>query len=428
MTATTTTPVEAPAPLRGIGRIRDEIERNKRLRIACLITLGIGALSMARVIADAPGLTAGTTFVSAIGLASPILLAGLGGLVSERSGIINIGLEGMMIMGTWFAGWAGYEYGPWWALFFGAFGGMLAGLLHAVATITFGIDQIVSGVAINLIAPGVARFLASEVFVGKADGSITQSPTMPHGIGHFTVPGLSDLFDRINKHEWFFISDVAGLLYGITTDVAYSTMLAWAMLPIFAYILWRTAFGLRLRSAGEKPSAADSLGVSVYRMRYLGVMISGALAGLGGAWLALDIRAYNQGQTAGRGFQGLAAMIFGNWRPGGLGLGAGLFAYAQAISLRTDANTAVLGLLLLAAFAFSVVALVLAIRRRIPPAIGLGVVGMASFYYYAITEQLSNQFVFITPYVVTLLVLAVASQRLRPPMAEGKPWFKGQSE
>ena len=95
-------------------------------------------------------------------------------------------------------------------------------------------------------------------------------------------------------------------------------------MPVSAYVLWRTPFGLRLRSVGEKPAAADSLGVAVYRMKYIGVTISGMLAGLGGAWLAIDIRAYNQGQTAGRGFQGLAALIFGNWRPAGIGAGAGL--------------------------------------------------------------------------------------------------------
>jgi simple sugar transport system permease protein len=383
-------------------------------------------LSLVRVLGDAPGLTSGTTFIAAVGLASPILLAGLGGLYSERSGIVNIGLEGMMVMGTWFAGWAGWQYGPWWALLFGAFGGMLAGVVHAVATVTFGVDQIVSGIAINLIAPGVARFLSSEIFAGNADGTITQSPTMTQGIGRFSVPGLSTFFTWLNDQEWFFISDVAGLLEGFTKNMQWSTFVAWILLPISAYFLWRTALGLRLRSSGEKPSAADSLGVSVYRMRYLGVLISGALAGLGGAWLALEVRAYNQGQTAGRGFQGLAAMIFGNWRPGGLAAGAGLFSYVQTITFGSEES--IRALFLVAALAFAAITVVLLVRRKVPQSIGLAFLSFLTFLYFNAVSKVDNQIVYITPYVVTLLVLTFASQRLRPPAAEGRPWFKGQSE
>ena len=131
-------------------------------------------------------------------------------------------------------------------------------------------------------------------------------------------------------------------------------------------MLWRTPFGLRLRSIGEKPSAADSLGVAVYRMKYIGVTISGVLAGLGGAWLAIDIRAYNQDQVAGRGFQGLAALIFGNWRPAGIGAGAGLFAFAQSLTQRIGTKP-VQALFLLAALVAVGVAVALFARRRAPP-------------------------------------------------------------
>jgi simple sugar transport system permease protein len=158
----------------------------------------------------------------------------------------------------------------------------MAALLHAVATVTFGVDQIVSGVAINLITPGVARFLASELFVGNADGTITQSPSMTSnigafnpGIGSYSLEDLSDWFGRINEKGWFFISDVAGLLQGIT-DISKVTLIAWLMLPLFGYILWRTAFGLRLRSAGEvrrRPPGVSSTACAT------GVAISGALAG-----------------------------------------------------------------------------------------------------------------------------------------------------
>jgi ABC-type uncharacterized transport system permease subunit len=413
---------------RQAARASAELFKNRWVRFALLATLLMAIFSLVRVITDEPKLTDGNTFILAVGLASPILLAGLGGLYSERAGIVNIGLEGMMIMGTWFAGWAGWQYGPWQALIFGAFGGAIAGLVHAVATVTFGVDQIVSGIAINLIAPGVTRFLSSQIFVGNADGSLTQSPTITEKLGTFSIPGLSTFFVWLNEREWFFISDVAGLLVGFTTDMSYSTLIAWLLLPISAYALWRTAFGLRLRSAGEKPSAADSLGVSVYRFRYLGVLIGGALAGLGGAWLVIDIGAYNQGQTAGRGFQGLAAMIFGNWRPSGLGAGAGLFSYSQAISLNTSSNELVLALFLFAAIVFAGVAIVLTMRRKIPQGIGLLIVAVLTWLYYRSTDEVNNQIVFITPYVVTLLVLTFASQRLRPPAAEGRPWFKGQTD
>jgi simple sugar transport system permease protein len=397
-------------------------------RSLLIASYALAVFSFVRIVTDQPKLTSTATFIAAVGLAAPILLAGLGGLFSERSGIVNIGLEGMMIMGTWFAGYAGWQFGPWYALAFGAFGGMLGGVIHAVATVTFGVDQVVSGIAINIIAPGVARFLSSEVFVGQGDGTITQSPSISDPIGDFSVPILSPFFEWLNEREWFFISDLAGLLAGFTTDMKWSTFIAWILLPISFYVLWRTAFGLRLRSAGEKPSAADSLGVSVYRMRYLGVLISGALAGLGGAWLVLEIGAYNQGQTAGRGYQGLAAMIFGNWRPGGLGAGAGLFSYSQSISLNTDRSTMVLALFLFAALMIASVAVVLTVRRKIPQAVGLFVIAIATYWYYAITDEVNNQIAFVTPYAVTLLVLALASQRSRPPAAEGRPWFKGQSE
>ena len=391
-------------------------------------------LSVSRTIADAPDMTSGATFAAAIGASAPILLAGLGGMWSERAGIVNIGLEGMMVLGTWFAGWAGWLWGPWAALLWGGIGGALGGLLLGLATITFGVDHVVAGIAINLIAPGLCRFLSSEIFVGQADGTITQSPTMTGRMGKLTIPFLSggeffghstpDPLGWISDQRWFFISDVAGLLKGFTTDLSYSTLVALLLIPISFYLLWRTAVGLRLRSSGERPGAAESLGVPVYRIRYLAVSVSGFLAGLGGAWLVIDIRAYNQGQTAGRGFQGLAATIFGNWRPLGIFGGAGVFAYAQ--SLTQQIGTApVLALFIVAAIVFAGLGIRLLTKRQfIAGVIALAVVPFA-LYYYSITTKVSNQLVFITPYLVTLIVLAFSSQRLRPPAWDGRPWFKG---
>ena len=395
---------------------------------------GLALLSIVRILAGAPDLTAGDTFIAAIGAMSPIVFAALGGLFAERVGVVNIGLEGMMILGTWFAGWAGWHWGPWAAIVAGAFGGALGGLLLAVSTVTFGVDHIVAGIAINLLAPGVCRFLSSAVFVGHSDGSITQSPTMSGTISRFTFPFLAggslfgwktpDVLGWVDEKRWFFVSDLAGLGRGFTTSLAFTTILALSLLPISAYVLWRTPFGLRLRSIGEKPSAADSLGVPVYRIKYIGVTISGALAGLGGAWLAIDIRAYNENQVAGRGFQGLAALIFGNWRPAGIGAGAGLFAFAQSLTQRIG-TAPVRALFLLAALVAAGVAVALFARHRRPQAVGALIMGALAFIYYLSTETVNNQIVFITPYLVTLLVLTFASQHLRPPAAEGKPWRKG---
>jgi simple sugar transport system permease protein len=341
----------------------------------------------------------------------------------------------MMIFGTWFAGWAGYQWGPWAAFVWGGIGGALGGLLFGLATITFGVDHIVAGIAINILAPGITRFLSSELFVGVKDGSITQSPTMTSGMGRFTMPLTSggslfgwttpDPLGWLNERQWFFISDLAGLIKGVTTNVGWDTVIALLLVPFSAYLLWHTRLGLRMRSTGEKPDAAYSLGVSVYRLKYLGVTISGFLAGLGGAWLVIDVRAYNQGQTAGRGYQGLAALIFGNWRPVGVLAGAGVFAYAQALTQQVTTGP-VLALVLVAAMVFLGLALRQLRRRKYRSGIIALVVAPLALFYYTDATDVNNQLVYITPYLVTLVVLAFSSQRLRPPAADGLRWRKGE--
>jgi hypothetical protein len=166
------------------------------------------------------------------------------------------------------------------------------------------------------------------------------------------------------------------------------------LVPISFFVLWRTAFGLRLRSVGENPVAADSLGVPVYRMKYLAVTTSGALAGLGGAALVIG-SIYREGQTAGRGFIGLAALIFGNWRPGGLAAGAGLFGYADALQLR--AGNTVRGLLLLVALLLVIVAIVQLVRRRWPMVIAALVLGAAFALWYTAVDSVPSQLVGFTP-------------------------------
>jgi simple sugar transport system permease protein len=389
-------------------------------RLAMLICALIAVLSLVRIVTGANELDSAGTIAAAIGFAIPIGMAGLGGLWSERSGVVNIGLEGMMILGTWGAGWAGTTYGPWWGLVAGTLFGALGGALHAVATVTFGVDQIVSGVAINLLGLGVTQYLSALVWPGQP----TQSPSIP-AIPTFTLPGISDAAKSISQQGWFFVSDVASIVRAITFQVPYTTVIAIALLPITFFILWRTAFGLRLRSCGEAPYAAESLGVNVYLHKYVAVVVSGGLAGFGGAVLATVLSGiYREGQTQGQGFIGLAAMIFGNWRVGGLGAGSLLFGYTQAMQLRS--GEAVHALLLVIVIGLVALAAWQLYRRRFLPGVLSLVMAGLVYFWFASTDSVPDQVSYVTPYVATLLVLSLASQRLRMPAADGKPYIKGQ--
>jgi simple sugar transport system permease protein len=399
------------------------------------VLLGIAAMSIARIGADTPDLTSSGTFGVAIRTAAPIALAGLSGIFAERSGTVNIGIEGMMVMGTIFAGWWGWEFGPWMAIVGGILGGMLAGLVMSVATTTFGVNHIVAGFAINIITPGVARFMANELFTDEPGGSVSNSPGNSGDIGRFTMPFLSggDLFgwkspDVLGWFEdqgWFFVSDLAGLLRGLTANLSFDVILAAGVFVLAGYVIWRTPFGLRLRAAGERPAAADSLGVSVYTMRYAGMAISGGLAGMGGAVLVLFANRYQQDQVAGRGYLGLATMIFGNWRPLGTAGAAGLFGYAQGITLRTGPELIVRALLLAAAVGLALVAVLLIVRGRHRTGMITAMIAAVAYWAFFVTEEPNNQLVFVTPYVVTLVAVSIGAQRLRPPAEEGQPWLKG---
>jgi general nucleoside transport system permease protein len=383
----------------------------------------LAVVSAVRVFTGAQDLTSSGTVAAALTAAVPIALAGLGGLWSERAGVVNIGLEGQMVLGTWGAGYAGYQWGPWAGVAFGLLLGALGGLLHAVATVTFGVDHIISGVAINLIAPGVALFLSKLEFSHAPGGGQKQSPPISD-VQHLTLPGLSSALQTIERKQWFFISDLAGLVRGLTTNVSLLSVVAAGLFVLTFYVLWRTPFGLRLRSCGEAPYAAESLGVKVLSHKYAAVVASGALAGLGGAFLAVSSGQYRDGQTGGRGFIGLASMIFGNWRPGGLAAGAGLFGYTDAMQLRgSDAVHALLLLLGIALLALAAVQFRARQRALAAVAAGLGVVFVV---WFAVTDELPPELVGAAPYVVTLLVLALASQRLRMPKADGMVYRKGE--
>lgn len=419
-------PVAVESPASTVDRRRSALGGPARV---ALIGLGLVVLlSVVRVVSDSADITSSGTVSAALRLAVPIGLAGLGGLWAERAGVVNIGLEGMLILGTWFGAWAGITYdSPWLGVALGVVAGAVGGLVHAVATVTFGVDHVVSGVAINLLGAGVAQYLSSVAYGdGQVPGASETQSAIVDPISSFSLPVLSDGPDLLGDLEgrgWFLLSDLAGVLRGLTTDVSLLTLLAVLLVPLSFYVLWRTPFGLRLRSVGENPVAADSLGVPVYRLKYVAVTVSGALAGLGGAALVVG-SIYREGQTAGRGFIGLAAVIFGNWRPGGLAAGAGLFGYADAIQLR--ASGAVRGLLLLVALILVVVAVVQAVRRRIPLVVASLGLAVAFALWYASVDTVPSQLVGFTPHLVTLLVLAVASQRLRPPAADGVPYRREQ--
>jgi simple sugar transport system permease protein len=303
-----------------------------------------------------------------------IYSTGLGGLFSERSGIVNIGLEGMMIIGTVTGSWGtfyfttpvadgGLGWGLPWGPIMGILVGMIAGALfasiHALATVTFRVDHIVSGVVINLVAVGLARFL-STIFFGQATQSDSGQPSL-HPID---IPLLSEL--------------PAGLGRAFQ-DLSPVVIVAFLLIFPVTFALYRTRWGLRLRSCGENPEAALSLGVRVAPLRYQAVMLSGALAGFAGAFLAVEVNlSWNEGQTQGLGFISLAALILSNWNPRRLMAAAMIFGFAQAVPYRL-ADAPVL--------------------RAIP-----------------------DEFVRMTPYVVTIIVLAGFVGKVRPPAAAGKAY------
>ncbi|GAA2884827.1 ABC transporter permease [Streptosporangium fragile] len=397
------------------------------------LLLALGALvlllSFARTVTGAVDLTSAGAINAAVALAVPIGLAGLGGLWSERAGVVNIGLEGMMILGTWCGAWGALQFdNPWAGVVAGAIGGALGGLLHAVATVTFGVDHIISGVAINILGLGVTQFLSKVTFAEMPGGGDSQSPPVPKP-EVVSLPLVGDPLTWLEKQGWFLLSDVAGILRGLLTNVSLLTILAILLVPLTYYILWRTAFGLRLRSCGESPVAAESLGVSVYTYKYVAVVVSGALAGLGGAFLAqVAASAYREGQTSGRGFIGLAAMIFGNWRPGGLAAGATLFGYTDALQLRRGGQSVHALLLVVVVLLVAVAVYQLVRQNRMRAALITGIAAVVVFAVFALTDSIPAEFTSVTPHITTLLVLSLAAQRLRPPAADGVPYRKGQGK
>jgi simple sugar transport system permease protein len=398
-----------------------------RWRLLSLVGAVFVALAGLRVITGQDMLIDAGTINTTLTFAVPIGLAGLGGLWAERAGVINIGLEGMMILGTWFGAYFAWTFdNPWIGLLAGVLGGMAGGLLHAVATVTFAVDHIVSGVAINILALGAMRYMSILLYSDVQGAGAAQSPTTPN-FPTLGLPFVGDLLGPVADQGWFLVSDLASLVVGLTTRMSALTLVAILMIPVTYLVLWRTTFGLRLRSVGENPDASESLGVPVYSLKYVAVVVSGGLAGMGGVFLALVAsNIYQEGQTGGRGFIGLAAMIFGNWRPGGVAMGAGLFGYTDALQLR-GGGAAVHALLLLLAVVLLVVAVWQVRQDRKGIAVASVVAGVLLLVWYFTTDSLPRELATYSPHITTLLVLSLASQRLRPPAGIGKQWRASRS-
>jgi ABC-type uncharacterized transport system permease subunit len=298
-----------------------------------------------------------TLIASMFVFACPLMYASLGGIFSERSGVVNIGLEGMMLMGAFWGIWGADKTGNWvTGVLVGMAAGGLLGLLHAFFSVHLRADQIVGGTAINLLAIGITGYAFVQLY---------GTENIPAGVSE--IPRLQMRFlDEIPL--------VGDFLYGAFGRLSVMIWIGFAFVVIAHVVLFKTPLGLRLRSTGEHPRAADTVGISVYGMRYFGVTLSGVLAAAGGAFLSVGvISGFNENMTAGRGFIALAAVIAGNWRPFGSLFFACLFGFSTALAFRLgDAyRDSVAGLDVLAQMLPYILTLIIVagvIGKSIPPA------------------------------------------------------------
>ncbi|HJU90484.1 MAG TPA: ABC transporter permease [Gemmatimonadaceae bacterium] len=277
-----------------------------------------------------------------IRIAIPYLFAAAGGAVAERAGVVSLTLEGFMLSGAFAATLGSYYSGSAWVgVLCGVAGGLLFGLIYAIAVIRYRADQIVTGIAINLLVIGLTRF-----FLHLAFDSSSNSPR---------VAGLTTQVSGDN------------LFWGLLQNPL--IWLGLAVIPAVAWLVYRTPFGLRVRAAGEHPQAAETLGVEVKRVRYVAVLLSGVLASLGGVYLALDQHQFTDGMTAGRGFIALAAVIFGRWDPARAGLACLLFAAAETLQIQLQgANAIPTQFVQMIPYVLTVIALAGVVGRSVPPA------------------------------------------------------------
>ena len=411
---------ESKVHVKSIGKAK--ILFKSPARITLLIAGVFFILALVESLTGATDISSPGTSGATLRFAIPLLMAGLGGLWAERAGVINIGLEGMMIVGTWTAAWFGYLHGPLVGFVAAAIFGLASGFFHAILTVKIGIDQAVSGLAINLIAAGGARYL-SGVFFPPVGGDRTVSPPVD-SFPTFTIPVIAPILESIDAQDIFFISNLAGILHGLTKDVSLVTIALLLLVPLTSWILWRSKFGLRMRFSGENPMAAESLGINVYRIRYIAVSVSGMLASLGGAYLALVASSvYREGQTAGRGFIGLATVIFGNWKPGGVFAGSILFGFTDALRVRQSES--VMSLIMVAGIVALVLSIFYSINRRWKPGLISGSLALVAWWIHQRVDVIPQEFVTVFPNFATLIVLTFLAQRLTPPAMAGMPYRRG---
>ncbi len=309
----------------GAWAVRDGARRAGWGAIASGLIGMIGGIFVTRASVDhLQAVITWSTLVSlTLAFTTPLLFASLGGMFSERSGVVNIGLEGMMLMGAFFGAWGADKTNGWvGGVAIAVLAGALLALVHAYFSIHLRTDQIVSGTAINFLALGITGYIFNDIWGGSGGISGGGVPPLP-GVPTFSLNFLGS----IPPHE------LGTFLHDSLSDISLLTLLAFALVPITYVVMFKTALGLRIRSCGEHPRAADTVGINVYAVRYGAVVTSGALAACGGAFLSIGyVHSFSENMTAGRGFIALAALIFGNWRPGGV-LGATLlFGFASALS------------------------------------------------------------------------------------------------
>lgn len=363
---------------------------------------------------------------STIRLATPLVLAALGGLYSERSGVINIALEGLLLAGAFTAASITFYAGsPWIGIIAAMCAGALVAYIIALACIRFKADQVVTGTGINILFLGLPAVLSGALFLS--------SGSTPQIEKEHLIPVLYRFMPSFVP-EW-----------RIFTDVSVVSLLALVVVVVTVYVLNRTPFGLRLRAVGENPEAADAAGIKVNRMRYIGVVLSGVLAGLGGAYLSIGQSSlFTRNMSAGRGFIALAALIFGKWRPVQTMLACLLFGFADALTIQLQGVPVAAASMWQLAIIVVLFVIVWLIVHQIPAlkrnrafeviaaiAITLAVSRISNVfvaYYFKMHArpdiEIPVQFVQMIPYLVTIVVLAGFIGQSRAPRALGTPYQK----
>ncbi|WP_326643907.1 ABC transporter permease [Streptosporangium sp. NBC_01755] len=338
-------------------------------------------------------------------LAVPILLAASGELVSQRSGVMNVGLEGMMLFGAFF-GFLIVEQtnSSWFGLLVGIVAGTSLAMVMALLSVTLRADQIVVGVGINLLAAGVTIFLNRQMYLDAGQVTVARMDKVP-------VPVLADL--PVIGRVFFDQSPVVYLCYGIV--------------PLIAWVLYRRKWGLAVRGSGELPEAVETAGINVNRVRWSAVLLAGGLSGLGGAFLSVvQVGLFIEGMTSGRGFLALAAVVFGKWHPRGMILACLLFGGADALQLRLQGAETIPSVVWLAAVAVAVVFLVRHVRRNGVTKSGWVLAGavpvIAAPLVFDLALSLPAQLWLALPYILSLAALGGLVGRARVPSALAEPF------